>query len=211
MSDVIERIARLKRLARDQAGTPEGELAGRIAAKLERQRNVEVELGEVEALGFVDTVPRACHWRDAIAYAICRGHGLGYAWFGTSPANLSFIGAHTTQAEYEYRVMRDRILCQPLPQIENWPPWIKEETEADSYRLGLATQIRVFMLEGQHLIERPPAESTALVPLRKHRRGPHDLGQTSRQRVRTAPPRVHMPSYNRGVFDARELLLEEEP
>lgn len=111
MTDWQTRLRRLIALAEDQAGTPEGDLAARLARQIMDARRTELQDLDLESRNAADPFERVdlalggeAYWRRRVASLTAR-HCECLCSFAGSRARLSGRRSNVLIAEYLYRVM----------------------------------------------------------------------------------------------------------
>ncbi len=167
MRDWRVRLQRLKALAEDQAGTPEGELAARLARELTMDRHRQLAGVDLATRNRVDPFMRQdldlggrAFWRRRVA-SLTAHHCDCLCSFSGQQARLSGRRSSVLVAEHLYRVMSRSISVERAA-------WLGSNHLLDDSRAGrdfshsavLALQHRLVTLRRQ---DEEAAESRALV------------------------------------------------
>jgi hypothetical protein len=166
MRDWKVRLARLRALAEDQAGTPEGELAARLAREITLDRHRQLSSMDLQTRNQVDPFIRQdldlggkAFWRRRVA-SLTAHHCDCLCSFSGSLARLSGRRSSVLVAEHLYRVMSRSIAVEKTA-------WLGSNMLLDDARAGrdfahsavLALQHRLHGLRQQ---DQESPESTAL-------------------------------------------------
>jgi hypothetical protein len=167
MRDWKVRLERLKALAEDQAGTPEGELAARLAREITLDRHRQLSGMDLETRNQVDPFMRQdlnlggkAFWRRRVA-SLTAHHCDCLCSFSGQQARLSGRRSSVLVADHLYQVMSRSITMEQIA-------WVGSNNLLDDPRAGrdfahsavLALQHRLVTLRQQ---DKENPESRALV------------------------------------------------
>lgn len=190
----LERIKKLVALAGDQAGTPEGEVAMRMARELMRESSIELAQLQADERDAVDPFTRRpldlggrAHWRRQLLSMVAT-HCECVAGWNPRGDNGSIYGRRSAVdiAEYLFQVLvrqltmeRGAFMAGLLSRPDD-PDGIRRTRDFCQSAL-LALRLRFDQLRGQE-----PEESTALV--RQAARGLGDWMDRRGHNLATEPP-----------------------
>lgn len=129
---IIERIRRTLALAKDRAGTPEGETAARIAANMMASHAIEMADVDVAAraktdpltVGGTDLGLRA-EWVRSLFFAVCRHCGCrGVVTIGTTRAKVYGYAHDVAVAEYLFEIIKEQVLRAASKNGKELPSWM---------------------------------------------------------------------------------------
>ena len=129
---IIERIRRTLALAKDRAGTPEGETAARIAANMMASHAIEMADVDVAVraktdpltVGGADLGLRA-EWVRSLFFAVCRHCGCrGVVTIGTSGAKVYGYAHDVAVAEYLFGIIKEQVLRAASKNGKELPSWM---------------------------------------------------------------------------------------